>query len=169
MMGGGYLLLHFQAGRKVSTCHVSCAETVSIPGLELPVQVRTTDDTASEFTGILEPESNFVERRGVLVARSIHSISTCAENSLVRKFNPSPAPITVYRNERIGTLQPLEGVLESVSVNQTWPQSRHCEDEDTTKAIKQLLSKTPGSVPDRGHCSGIPLAQVLRCYYTPQW
>ena len=163
MMGGSYLPLHFQAGRKVSTCHVSCAETVSIPGLhqmELPVQVRTTDGTASEFTGMLEPESNFVERRGVLVARSIHSISTYAENSLVRILNPSPAPITVYRNERVGTLQPLEGVLESVSVNQTWPQSRHCEDEDTTKAIKQLLSKTQGL----SQTEGTALESLLRKY-----
>ena len=44
----------------------------------------------------------FMKHRGVLIARSVHSVSAGSGRSLVRVLNPSNAPITVYQDEKFG-------------------------------------------------------------------
>ena len=63
--------------------------------MELPVQLCQTK-TIGEFEGILEPEKRFMECQGVLIARSVHSVSASGGMTLVRVLNPSNAPNTVY-------------------------------------------------------------------------
>lgn len=44
---------------------------------------------------------------GLLIAKSVHSVSAGKEESLVRVLNPTRGPVTVYRGERLGILQSL--------------------------------------------------------------
>ena len=135
--------LQLKNTRLLSTCHVSCAETTVVPGchqMELPIQLRQSR-IIGEFEGILEPEMKFMERRGVLIARSIHSVSAGSGRSLVRVLNPSSAPITVYRDEKLGVLQPLSRPLESAALEEADPSSQSKEVE---KAVIQLQSKAQG-------------------------
>ena len=78
----------------------------------------------SEFEGILEPEMKFMECRGVLIARSVHSVSAGSGRSLVRVINPSSAPITVYPDEKLSVLQPLSMPLESAALEEANPSSQ---------------------------------------------
>ena len=135
--------LQLKNTRLLSTCHVSCAETTVVPGchqMELPIQLRQTR-IISEFEGILEPEMKFIERQGVLIARSIHSVSAGSGRSLVRVLNPSSAPITVYQDEKLGVLQPLSRPLESAALEEADPSSQLKEVE---KAVIQLQSRAQG-------------------------
>ena len=144
MIGETPVPLQFRKGLLASTCHVSCAETTVVPGrhqLELPVQLCQSKEEAGEFVGILEPEMLFMERRGVLIARSVHSISAGKERSLVRILNPSPAPVTIHQNEKLGVLQPLEAALESATIEEAEPKSSRGEVE---KAVRQLQAQTQG-------------------------
>jgi hypothetical protein len=136
--------LQFRKSQFASTCHVSCAETTVVPGrhqLELPVQLRRSKDEAGEFAGILEPEMLFMERRGVLIARSVHSVSAEKERSLVRILNPTQAPVTVHQNEKLGVLQPLEPALEAATIEEAKAKPPQ---EEVKKAVQQLQSRTQG-------------------------
>ena len=136
--------LQFRKSQFASTCHVSCAETTVVPGrhqLELPVQLRRSKDEAGEFVGILEPEMLFMERRGVLIARSVHSVSAEKERSLVRILNPTQAPVTVHQNEKLGVLQPLEPALEAATIEEAKAKPPQ---EEVKKAVQQLQSRTQG-------------------------
>ena len=65
---------------------------------------------------------SFIERHGLVVS---HSLSRSIDNkTLVQVLNPSPAPVTIHKNERIGLLRPLADVcvdvcaVDSSEVNQ---------------------------------------------------
>ena len=83
----------------------------------------------------------FMERQGVLIARSVRSISAGKERSLVRILNPSQALVTVHQNEKLRVLQPLEAALESATIEETEPKSSRGEVE---KALRQLQAQTQG-------------------------
>ena len=143
--GGCSMPLQFKNAQQVSICHVSCAETTVVPGhcqMELPVQLFRTK-TIGEFEGILEPELRFMERRGVLIARSVHSISASGGRTLARVLNPSNAPVTVYRDKILDVLQPLGISLESAALEEAdpYPQSHR---EEAKQAIRQLQSRVQG-------------------------
>ena len=94
--------LEIRKSQPVSVCHVTCAETMVVPGrhqLELPVHLSQPRENAGEFVGVLEPETSFMERCGVLIAHSVHSVSADRKRSMVRLLNPSCAAVTVHRNE----------------------------------------------------------------------
>ena len=98
----------------------------------------------------LEPEMSFVERHGLVVA---HSLSRNIDSkTIVQVMNPSPAPVTVYKNEKVGLSRPLADVCADVCavVNDSGKNlERNRKDteakteaktEATEKAIQQLLS-----------------------------
>ena len=95
------------------------------------------------FEGILEPELRFMERRGVLIARSVHSISASGGRTLARVLNPSNTPVTMYRDEKLGVLQPLGISLESAALEEAdpYPQSHR---EEAKQAVRQLQSRVQG-------------------------
>ena len=99
--------------------------------MKLPIQLRQTR-TIGEFEGILEPEMKLLEHRCVVIAQSVHSVSAGSGRSLVRVLNPSSAPITVYRYEKLGVLQPLSMPLESAALEEA-------QSKEVTKAAIQPL------------------------------
>ena len=92
---------------------------------------------------MLEPEMRFMEHRGVLIAQSVHSVSASGGRTLARVLNPSNAPVTVYRDEKLGVLQPLSIPLESAALEEadTYPQSHS---EEPKQAVRQLQSRAQG-------------------------
>ena len=130
-----------------SICHVSCAETTVIPGrhqLELPAQLCPPKNQTGELVGTLEPGELFMERHGLLIARSVHSVSAGKEKSLVRILNPSPAPVTIYCGERLGVLQPLESALESATLEEAELGSPPDSTDRVGQVIRQLQSRVQG-------------------------
>ena len=61
-------------------------------------------------SGVLEPVVSIMEQQGLLIARSVCSMEK--GGSVIRILNPSPAPVTVYHNQKVGILQPLSRVEE---------------------------------------------------------
>ena len=99
-----------------------------------------------ENNAILEPEAKFMERHGLLVA---HSLACCDQQKvLIQLLNPSPAPVTVRKNEKVGTLRPLMKHSENVCTVGRQHES-YCpkpEDRKTSveKTIKQWLLQVEG-------------------------
>lgn len=85
-----------------------------------------------------------MEHHGLLIARSVHSVSVGKEESLVRIRNPSQGLVTVYRDERLGILQPLEPALESTALEETKPGSPPNSTERLGQVIRQLQSRVQG-------------------------
>ena len=100
-------------------CHVFFPETTVLPGqteVELPLSLTTSTDHG---TALLEPASAFMQKYGVLIARSLTLAGT--GTTMVRMLNPS-APVTIYQNEKAGELHPITG--ESVcTIQQTKPRN----------------------------------------------
>ena len=59
-------------------------------------------------SGVLEPAVSFMGQQGLLIARSVCSMEH--GGSVIRVLNPSPAPVMVYSNQKVGILQPLSKV-----------------------------------------------------------
>ena len=86
---------------------------------------------------ILEPEAELMERHGLLVAHSCDQ-----EKIMIQLLYPSPAPMTVRKNEKVGTLNPLAKQSESVCIvgrPHEWSQPEQVDWE--ASAIQQLLSE----------------------------
>ena len=81
----------------------------------------------------------FMECRGVLIARSVHYVSASGGRTLVRVLNPSNAPITVCRDEKIGVLQPLSTPLESAALEEADPYHQS-HSEEAKQVVRQLQS-----------------------------
>ena len=99
-----------------------------------------------ENDAILEPEAKFMECHGLLVA---HSLARGDQQKvLIQLLNPSPAPVTVRKNEKVGTLRPLMKHSENVCTvgRQHEPYCPKPEDRKTSveKAIKQWLLQVEG-------------------------
>ena len=120
---------------KNSVCHVSFTADVVVPGnCQMHLQVSLSQQ--KHCAGVLEPAAKLMEQQGLLVARSICSMET--GNSIVRVLNPSPAPVAVYSNQRVGTIQPLDE--PSVCVLQ---QSESCSKRDhkVEEAVQQMMAQ----------------------------
>jgi hypothetical protein len=71
------------------------------------LQVKITDRQATEGqqgTAMMEPAVKFMEKHGVLIARSLSPLNVT--DTVVQVLNPAES-ITVYSNEKIGSLHPL--------------------------------------------------------------
>ena len=76
MLADGVVPLHFPKPEPTSVCHVTIVVTTVIPEqhkVHLQVQVADpeTNDREINFTGMMEPEPKFMERYGLLIARSV--------------------------------------------------------------------------------------------------
>ena len=94
------------SGSSPSVCHVIFPETTVLPGhseVQLPLSLSTTVD---QGMAILEPAPKFIEKHGVLIAHSL--TLTGDQNTLVRILNPSPGPVVIHQNEKVGKLVPLD-------------------------------------------------------------
>ena len=107
------------------------------------MQLSATVSTGMEpgRDAILEPEQEFIERHGLVVA---HSLARNVDGRiLVQLLNPSPAPVTVRKSEKVGLLQSLEDACTDVcalrELGSGTPESNaHRKSRD--EVIKQLLS-----------------------------
>ena len=80
-------LVNGGSGSSPSVCHVIFPETTVLPGhseVQLPLSLSTT----------------------VLIAHSL--TLTGDQNTLVRILNPSPGPVVIHQNEKVGKLLPLD-------------------------------------------------------------
>ena len=126
-------------------CHVAFTDTVIVPEycqMQLSVLVKGCHKGLDQESDVLlEPEAKFMERHGLLVA---HSLS-CAdqEQVLIQLLNPSAAPVTIKKNEKVGILKPLIKQSENVCVvsRQTKLVDRKVHVDEV---IEQLLSRLEG-------------------------
>ena len=90
-----------------AVCHAHFGESVEVPGYsQMQVTVGTNKEHVMTGAVMLEPSTTFMERHGLLVARSISYAH--AGRMLVQLLNPSPVPAIVNKHERIGSLYPLD-------------------------------------------------------------
>ena len=90
-----------------AVCHTHFGESVEVPGYsQMQVTVGTNKEHVMTGAVMLEPSTTFMERHGLLVARSISYAH--AGRMLVQLLNPSPVPAIVNKHERIGSLYPLD-------------------------------------------------------------
>ena len=90
----------------LSVCRIFFPETTVLPGnseVQLPLSLSTTTD---QGMAILEPAPMFIEKHGVLIAHSL--TLTGDQKTLVRVLNPSPAPVVIHQNKKVGKLVPLD-------------------------------------------------------------
>ena len=71
--------------------------------MQLPLSLSTAVD---QGMAILEPAPKFIEKHGILVAHSL--TLTGNQKTLVRVLNPSPGPVVIHQNEKVGKLVPLD-------------------------------------------------------------
>ena len=90
-----------------AVCHAHFGESVEVPGYsQMQVTVGTNKEHVMTGAVMLEPSTTFMERHGLLVARSISYAH--AGRMLVQLLNPLPVPAIVNKHERIGSLYPLD-------------------------------------------------------------
>ncbi len=112
LLAGGKSIpfLEGETTHELGSCHVSISETTVIPGQCQAVLSATLlkGSYRGGSVGVIEPELKFIERHGLLVARSLSSASCENDGVWIQVLNPSPAPITVREKEKVGTFQPVE-------------------------------------------------------------
>ena len=113
------------SGDCACTCHVLVKETVVIPAyhqVQLPVDLASDEDFPGHV-GLFEPKTDFAEDHGgVMVA---HSVSpTYGGKTTIQLINPTPIPVTLYSQEKIGKLSFLQ-------------------EADTVRLVEPSLDKKP--------------------------
>ena len=101
-----YSPLHSESINILPVCSVTCAETTTVPRyhqMEVPTLISGPNENLDSYVGMLEPETTLLQRHGVLVAHSCHTISLPQGTSATRILNPSSTPITLYQNEKKGS------------------------------------------------------------------
>ena len=92
-------------------------------------------------SGVLEPAVSFMEQQGLIIARSVCSMEK--GSSIIRVLNPSPAPVAVYSNQKVGILHPLskaEGVCALKELDEGSRENR--KDSGTLEeAVKLMTSR----------------------------
>ena len=129
-----------------SVCHVSLSADAVIPGhCQLHLQVSHSQQT--RCSGTLEPTIGFMEQSGLLIARSVCSMEK--GNSIIRVLNPSPAPVAVYKNQKVGLLQPLSEV-DGVCALKESDKENNKPRKDLEEAVQNMISRTKDlSSPER--------------------
>ena len=144
LQAGGKIAEFLVHGSSVphAVCHVFFSETTVLPGnteVQLPLSLSATADHG---VAMLEPAPKFIEKHGVLIAHSLTLTGT--QKTLVRILNPSPGPVVIYQNERVGELLPLDQpdslcTLDQVSLG---PKPQQPKTAQVERAIGQLLTNT---------------------------
>ena len=99
--------------KSAACCVALIAQTTTVPArhqMHVPARFALPSTIEEDCTGILEPSPEFLERHDVLVARSLSTLSTRSERTMVRILNPSPTPATLYEGEKVhGTVAVTTG------------------------------------------------------------
>ena len=99
---------------------------------------------------MLEPEAAFMEHHGLVVAHSLTQSTNGRTLIQLLKINPSPAPVTVQQNEKVGSLRPLTDICVDVcAVGKSGDgvQFSGTRKKATDEAVQQLLSDVQGLNP----------------------
>ena len=121
----------------MSVCHVSFSADVVIPG-HCQMHVPVSHSKQTRGSGVLEPMVSIMEQQGLLIARSVCSMDK--GGSVIRILNPSPAPVTVYHNQKVGIHQPLSRVEEVCALGGGNSEGR--KDQGTLEdAVKLMTSR----------------------------
>lgn len=104
--GGKPVICESKESPKLTSCFLlSFSIDAVIPGqcqLHLPV----SHSKQLKCSGVLEPAISLMEHQGLLIACSICSMEE--GSSIIGVLNPSPAPVAVYSNQKVGVLQPFD-------------------------------------------------------------
>ena len=124
-VSGRSLPLEITRTSSPSSCHVSCAETTTIPGrhqMEIPAKLSygQHESLACTHTYMLMPKKEFMECQNLVVAHSIYSVQPQQTTITV---NPSQEASIVHLNQKIGLLDPLTCVGEVCYLQQKPNQS----------------------------------------------
>ena len=108
--------VQFVSGPERSTqcspvCFVTSSETLNVPPycqMCLPAKVSQNAGrcTSNSSALLVEPVWRFMDQHGLMVAHSI--IDAAATHTMVQVLNPGFAPVTVYKDEIMGMLKPIQ-------------------------------------------------------------
>eukprot|EP00731_Ephydatia_muelleri_P027503 Em0019g376a len=156
-LGAGVLVagteaLSMETDRKsrspVGICDVQLIEHVEVPGSS---QMRILAACNGGLYGVngsvlLEPNVAFMERHGLMVARSVSFVSKGSKEVLVQLLNPSSFPIVLHKQEVVGTLHPLDEHNSMACSAGVDTQGSH--NTSVQSIAKQLVDKVAEGVTD---------------------
>ncbi|KAL5489484.1 hypothetical protein EMCRGX_G018578 [Ephydatia muelleri] len=157
-LGAGVLVagteaLSMETDRKsrspVGVCDVQLIEHMEVPGSS---QMRILAACNGGLCGVndfvlLEPNVAFMERHGLMVARSVSFVSKGQKKySLVQLLNPSSFPIVLHKQEVVGTLHSLDEHNSMACSAGVDTQGSH--NTSVQSIAKQLVDKVAGGVTD---------------------
>ena len=141
-LGAGVLVagteaLSMETDRKslspVGVCNVQLIEHVEVPGSSQVQILAACNGGLCGVNGsvLIEPNDAFLERHGLMVARSVSFVSKRSKEVLVQLLNPSSFPIVLHKHEVVGTLHSLD-VHNSMacSAGVDTQGSQHCQAMD---------------------------------------
>ncbi|KAL5479133.1 hypothetical protein EMCRGX_G022617 [Ephydatia muelleri] len=132
----------------VGICDVQLIEHVEVPGSS---QMRILAACNGGLYGVngsvlLEPNVAFMERHGLMVARSVSFVSKGSKEVLVQLLNPSSFPIVLHKQEVVGTLHPLDEHNSMACSAGVDTQGSH--NTSVQSIAKQLVDKVAEGVTD---------------------
>ncbi|KAL5497103.1 hypothetical protein EMCRGX_G013508 [Ephydatia muelleri] len=156
-LGAGVLVagtevLSMETDRKsrspVGVCDVQLIERVEVPGSS---QMRILAACNGGLCGVngsvlLEPNVAFMERHGLMVARSVSFVSKGSKEVLVQLLNPSSFPIVLHKQEVVGTLHSLDEHNSMACSAGVDTQGSH--NTSVQSIAKQLVDKVAEGVTD---------------------
>ena len=123
----------------MSVCHVSFSADTVIPG-HCQMHIPVSHSQKERVSGVLEPAVSFMEQQGLIIARSVCSMEK--GSSIIRVLNPSPAPVAVYSNQKVGILHPLSKAEGVCALKELDEGSRENRDSGTLEeAVKLMTSR----------------------------
>ncbi|KAL5516359.1 hypothetical protein EMCRGX_G001657 [Ephydatia muelleri] len=156
-LGAGVLVagteaLSMETDRKsrspVGVCDVQLIEHVEVPGSS---QMRILAACNGRLCGVngsvlLEPNVAFMERHGLMVARSVSFVSKGSKEVLVQLLNTSSFPIVLHKQEVVGTLHSLDEHNSMACSAGVDTQGSH--NTSVQSIAKQLVDKVAEGVTD---------------------
>ena len=156
-LGAGVLVagteaLSMETDRKsrspVGVCDVQLIEHVEVPGSS---QMRILAACNGGLCGVngsvlLEPNVAFMERHGLMVARSVSFVSKGSKEVVVQLLNPSSFPIVLHKQEVVGTLHSLDEHNSMACSAGVDTQGSH--NTSVQSIAKQLVDKVAEGVTD---------------------
>ena len=125
---------------------VALAQNVRIPAeseiiVEGHIEFKYGEFFSSEGgTGLLEAESSVTEHRQVVIGRAL--VDTTRGTVPIRLFNPTAAPLTLYKGTHVGVVSPICGIVDANT------SGVGCSELDLPPDLEQLLDKSRGHVSD---------------------
>ena len=100
-------------------CFVTSSETLNVlPYCQMCHPAKVSQNagrcTSNSSALLVEPVWQFMDQHGLMVAHSI--IDPAATHTMVQVLNPGFAPVTVYKDEIMGMLKPIQDPADCASV-----------------------------------------------------